>query len=247
MDWSHKNRTADTESPGRELNEFEPREFDDLPAERPMDSGDATGAPPPKRYKRELAFQAWQYLERHDPMVPLPHWIANYLRDVATAIIGDLGPRGSLSPASAHAALAIVGEQWPEHNPESVFAIINAWLDSDGPDGPKVDGRKAGAVRYIKKYMGNDPNVQVATVIEWYRKGQKSHKKALEKERTNGGLHREQENLADFEQAVAGNNTTCEELKLVEFDHAVSGEATNTDVKSMTALDQAIANKDWQA
>ncbi len=67
-------------------------------------------------------------------------------------------------------------EQWPEHHPESVFAIINAWVDPDRPGGPLVDGRKAGAVRYIVEYMGNDPNVLVDTVIEWYRKGQKAHK-----------------------------------------------------------------------
>lgn len=52
MDWLRKIGTADTESQGREPNEFEPREFDGLRPERPLDSGDATGAPTPKRYKR---------------------------------------------------------------------------------------------------------------------------------------------------------------------------------------------------
>lgn len=182
MDSSHKKRTGDTESPGREPNEFEPCEFDNLPAERPMDSGDVWGAPDvthakgAKRHKRELAFQAWQYLERHNSEMPLPKWVADYLCDVATTITGDIGPRGSLSPASAHAALGIVGEQWPEHHPESVFAIINGWADPDRLGGPLVDGRKEGAVLYIEECMDNDPNVLVATVIEWYRKGQKAHK-----------------------------------------------------------------------
>jgi len=182
MDRSHKKRAADTDSPGREPNEFEPHEFDDLPAERPMNSGDVWGAPDAtntlgaKRFKRELRFQAWQYLERHNPEMPFPKWVADYLRDVATTIAGDIGPRGSLSPASAHAALGIIGEKWPEHHPESVFSIINAWLDPDRLGGPLVDGRKAGAVRYIKQYMCNDPNILAETVIEWYRKGQKAHK-----------------------------------------------------------------------
>tara|TARA_R110002124_G_scaffold167131_10_gene334505 strand:+ start:351 stop:968 length:618 start_codon:yes stop_codon:yes gene_type:complete len=197
MDFSHKNGTADTESQGREPNEFEPREFDGLRPERPLDSGDATGAPTPKRYKRELAFQAWQYLERHDPNAPLPKWVADYLRDVATMITGDIGPRGSLSPASAHAALGIVGEQWPEHHPESVFVIINAWLDPDSPGGPTVDWRKAGAVRYIEEYMGNDPNVPVDKVIEWYRKGQKAQKRQRAEPSIN-----ECQNLVDFDAAI---------------------------------------------
>ncbi len=169
---------------GREPNKLTPqeravieKELGDFKPERPMDSHDATGAPSGKRYSREVAFRAWEYLERHDPAEPLPTWVSAYLRGVAGKVLGDLGPLGSLSPASAHAALGLVGEQWPKHHPESVFAIINAWLDPDCPGGPLVDGRKAGAVRYIEEYMGNDPNVQVDTVIEWYRKGQKAHKR----------------------------------------------------------------------
>lgn len=169
---------------GTEPNELTPqeraafeKELGDFQPERPMDGDDATGAPSGKRYSREVAFRAWEYLERHDPAQPLPTWVSAYLRSVAGKVLGDLGPLGSLSPASAHAALGLAGEQWPKHHPESVFAIINAWLDPDGPGGALVDGRKAGAVRYIEAYMGNDPNVQVDTVIEWYRKGQKAHKR----------------------------------------------------------------------
>lgn len=176
---------------GREPNELTPQErheLEDFQPERPMDSDDATGAPPgrkadrslSKRYARELAFQAWEYLGRHDPAKPLPTWVADYLREVGGKIIRDLGPLGSLSPASAHAALGIVGEQWPKHHPESVYAIIEAWRDPERPGGPLVDGRKAGAVRYIEEYMNNDTSVDPATVIEWYRKGQKLHKRATD-------------------------------------------------------------------
>lgn len=186
MDQSHETDSADTGPRGREPNEFKPQDFDGLPMERPMDSGDAWGAPPPpdptkrhqrSRYDRELALRAWEYLAQHDPDRPLPDWVAAYLREVATTITSELGPRGSLSPASAHAALGIVGEQWPEHHPESVYAIIEAWRDPDRPGGPLVDGRKAGAVRYIEQYMRKDRNVDVKTVIEWYRKGQKLRKR----------------------------------------------------------------------
>lgn len=185
MDKSHKQRVADTEAQGREPNEFEPLDFDGLPMERPMDSGDMSGAatpPDPKnphkraRYQREVALKAWEYLEHHNPDRPLPDWVAAYLRKVATSITSELGPRGSLSPASAHAALGVVGEQWPEHHPESVYAIISAWIDPDRPGGPLVNGRKAGAVRYIEEYMNGDRDVQLDTVIEWYRKGQKARK-----------------------------------------------------------------------
>lgn len=176
---------------GREPNKLTPqeratfeKELEDFQPEMPMDSDDATGAPTgrddkgvlSRRYTREAAFRAWEYLERHDPAQPLPNWVSAYLRDVAGKIFADLGPRGSLSPASAHAALGIVGEQWPDHHPESVYAIISAWIDPDRPGGPLVSGRKAGAVRYIEEFMGNDPNVQVDTVIEWCRKGQKPAK-----------------------------------------------------------------------
>ncbi|WP_201150521.1 hypothetical protein [Rhodovulum sulfidophilum] len=175
---------------GREPNKLTPqeraafeKELEDFQPEMPMDSDDATGAPTgrnnkgvlSRRYKREVAFRAWEYLERHDPAQPLPTWVSAYLRDVAGKILADLGPLGSLPPASAHAALGLVGEQWSKHHPESVYAIISAWIDPDQPGGPVVSGRKAGAVRYIEEYMGNDPNIQVKTVIEWYRKGQKSH------------------------------------------------------------------------
>ena len=177
---------------GREPNKLTPqeraafeKELEDFQPERPVDSDDATGAPTgrddkgvlSRRYTREAAFRAWEYLKRHDPAQPLPNWVSAYLRDVAAKILADLGPRGSLSPASAHAALGIVGEQWPDHHPESVYTIISAWIDADRPGGPLVSGRKAGAVRYIEEFMGNDPNVQVDTVIEWYRKGQKAAKK----------------------------------------------------------------------
>lgn len=185
MDRSHNQRVADTEAQGREPNEFEPLEFDGLPMERPMDSEDAWGAPTPpdlgkphqrSRYGRELALRAWEYLAQHDPDRPLPEWVAAYLRKVATSITSELGPRGSLSPATAHAALGIVGEQWPEHHPESVYAIISAWIDQDRPGGPLVSGRKAGAVRYIEEYMEGAREVHVDSVIEWYRKGQKARK-----------------------------------------------------------------------
>lgn len=177
---------------GREPNKLTPqelvafeKELGDVQPERPMDSDDSTGAPtgrndkgvPSRRYTREVAFRAWEYLERHDPAQPLPTWVSAYLSSVAGKILADLGPRGSLSPASAHAALGIVGEQWPDHHPESVYAIISAWIDPDRPGGPLVSGRKAGAVRYIEEYMGDDPNVSPEAVIEWYRKGQKAAKK----------------------------------------------------------------------
>jgi hypothetical protein len=108
---------------GREPNELTPQErceLEDFQPEGPMDSDDATGAPPgrtadgslSKRYARELAFLAWEYLARHDPAKPLPTWVAEYLREVAGKIVGELGPLGSLSPASARAAIGIVGEQW---------------------------------------------------------------------------------------------------------------------------------------
>lgn len=164
---------------GREPNEFEPHELEDFEPERPMSSSEATGAPTPDRYNRELAFRAWEYLGGHDAARPLPTWVADYLREVAAKIQDDLGPRGGLSPASAHAALGLVGEQWPEHHPESVFAIIDAWIDPDRPGGPLVNGRKAGAVRYIEQYMDGDRDVSPETVIEWYRKGQKANKKSL--------------------------------------------------------------------
>lgn len=129
------------------------------------------------RYDRELAFQALRYLANHNAAKPLPTWVADYLRGVAAKLIDDLGPLGSLSPASAHAALGIVGEQWPRHHPEAVYAVIQSWIDPDRPGGPLVNGRKAGAVRYIKDYMGDDPNVSPERVIEWYRKGQKAQKR----------------------------------------------------------------------
>ncbi len=169
---------------GREPNKLTPqesvafqKELEDFQPEKPMDSDDATGAPSGKRYSREVAFRAWEYLERHDPAKPLPTWVSAYLRDVAGRVLTDLGPLGSLSPASAHAAIGMVGEQWPSHHPDSVYSIISAWIDPDRPGGPLVSGRKAGAVRYIEKYMKNDPNARVDTVIEWYRKGQKAAKK----------------------------------------------------------------------
>lgn len=162
---------------GREPNEFEPNELEDFEPEKPMSSDDAIGAPTQDRYNRELAFRAWEYLARHKSSRPLPSWVADYLRDVAGKVLADLGPRGSLSPASAHAALGLVGEKWPKHHPESVYAIINAWIDPDRPGGPLVSGRKAGAVRYIDEYMDGGRNVSPETVIEWYRKGQKAHKR----------------------------------------------------------------------
>ncbi len=178
---------------GNEPNELTPqeraafeKELEDFQPERPMDSEDATGAPIgrsdkgvlSRRYAREEAFLAWEYLESHDPAQPLPTWVSAYLRDVAGKVLGDLGPLGSLSPSSAHAALGLVGEQWPKHHPESVYAIISAWIDPIRPGGPLVSGRKAGAVRYIEEYMDGDRDVQVDKVIEWYRKGQKARKKS---------------------------------------------------------------------
>ena len=168
---------------GREPNKLTPqelaafeKEIGEFQPEKPMSSDEATGAPSGKRHSREVAFRAWEFLERHDPAQPLPTWVSAYLRSVAGKLLADLGPRGSLSPASAHAALGIVGEQWPDHHPESVYAIISAWIDPDRPGGPLVSGRKAGAVRYIEEYMGDDPHVSPETVIEWYRKGQKARK-----------------------------------------------------------------------
>jgi hypothetical protein len=173
--------SRDTERQGREPNELKPL-LDEIAAaqpEPPMDSDDATGAPPgidkngrpSKRYKREMAFKAWTYIARHDPALPLPHWVAEYLTSVAPKIVNELGPRGSLSPASAHSALGLVGVQWPEHHPNSVYSIINAWVENG-----LVDGRKAGAVKYIEEYMGNDREVPPDRVIEWYRNGQKAFK-----------------------------------------------------------------------
>jgi hypothetical protein len=180
MDQSHETDFADTGPQGRRPNTLTPQDFDGLPMERPMDSGDTWGAPPdPKkpnqrsRYDRELAVRAWDYLAQHDADRPLPSWVTDYLRKVAVAIKADIGPRGSLSPASAHAALRIVGEQWPEHHPESVYAIIQGWIDAS-----VVNGRKAGAVRYIEEHMDGDRSVLVETVVEWYRKGQKLRKAA---------------------------------------------------------------------
>ena len=128
----------------------------------------------------------------HSATQPLPSWVAEYLQGVAAKILGDLGPHGSLSPASAHAALRLVGEQWPQHHPESVYSIIRAWIDAG-----RVDGRKAGAVRYIEEYMGNDRNVPPKKVIEWYRKGQKAERQA-----SLDSLTAEEENLVAFDHAI---------------------------------------------
>lgn len=128
---------------GREPNEFEPHELEDFEPEKPMSNGDATGAPTPGRYDRELAFRAWEYLAKHEAARPLPTWVVDYLRDVARKMLGDLGPLGGLSPASAHAALGLVGEQWPKHHPESVFAIIRAWIDPDRTGGPLVNSSRS--------------------------------------------------------------------------------------------------------
>lgn len=168
---------------GSKLNELTPQVFDDVHPEKPMDSGDAIGAPTEKRYKRELAFRAWKHIARHDSAQALPNWIAEYLQDVATKILGDFGRSGGLSPASAHAALGLVGKQWPQHHPEIVYLIISRWMEPElGTGQAVVDGRKAGAVLYIKEYMDDDPDVQVSTVIEWYKKGQKVYKRDMEKD-----------------------------------------------------------------
>ena len=185
---------------GSETNKFEHHIFDGVHPEKPMGDGDSTGAPTKKRYDRELAFRAWKQIAKHDSAQPLPNWIADYLQEVATKLLGDLGPLGGLSPASAHAALGLVGEQWPRHHPESVYHIIQCWLQPTlKTHKAVVDGRKAGAVLYIKEYMDNDPDAQVSTVIEWYKKGQRAHKKHFLKDERETNL----ENLVEFDQMIA--------------------------------------------
>lgn len=141
--------------------------------ERPMDSADATGAPSPgKRYNRELVYRAWIYLADHNPNDRLPDWVAEYLQKVAKGIVDNLGPRGGLSPASAHVAIDLVGQQWPEHHPEKVFMIMQRWIDG-GADQPPIT-RKAAAVRYIKEHMNNDENVKWKHVVHRFKEGKKA-------------------------------------------------------------------------
>lgn len=161
----------DTKQQRFEGYELDPK-FHGAYIDKPMNDGDATGAPTAKRYKRELAHKAWKYLQTHNATSPLPDWVDEYLKGVATSILGDLGPQGGLSPPSAHAALGLVGQQWPEHHPDKVFMVINNWRQQN----PKLS-RKAGAVRYIEEHLSNDPNVKHETVVEWYRQGQKTAKR----------------------------------------------------------------------
>lgn len=136
--------------------------------ERPMNSGDATGAPTPgKRHDREVAYRAWVHLTKHDPNEMLPDWVLEYLRSVAGRLVESLGENGGLSPAAAHAAINMVGEGWPDHPAEKVHMIMRRWMESEGM------GRKAAAVRYIEEHMGDDKNVPHSFVINKYKKGRK--------------------------------------------------------------------------
>ena len=143
--------------------------------EKPMRSGDATGAPTyekedTRRYERELAYRAWLYLAEHEPKDLLPDWVAEYLREVSRRLLGSLGAKGALSAAAAHAAINMVGEQWPDHHEEKVHMIMRRWMEDDGMT------RKAAAVRYIEEYMGGDKQVSHEFAVNKYKKGQKAAK-----------------------------------------------------------------------
>lgn len=141
--------------------------------ERPMNSGDATGAPTYKkgdtrRYDREVAYQAWLYLAEHEASEVLPDWVSEYLRGVSRRLLDGLGQKGGLSPAAAHAAINMIGEKWPDHSEERVYMILRRWMEDEGMS------RKAAAVRYIEEHMCNDKEVPHTFVINKYKKGRKA-------------------------------------------------------------------------
>lgn len=137
--------------------------------EKPMSSGDATGAPTPgKRHDREVAYRAWVHLTLHEPNEMLPDWVSEYLRGVAVRLLESPGENGGLSPTAAHAAINMVGERWPDHPAEKVHMIMRRWMEDEGMS------RKAAAVRYIEEHMGDDKHVPHTFVINKFKKGGKA-------------------------------------------------------------------------
>jgi hypothetical protein len=140
--------------------------------ERPLSADDAFGAPSGKRYEREVARRAWEYINHHlDRSRPLPDWVADYLQMVARRVQENLGPQGGLSREAADLAIGIDGKAWAKHIPEAVYLTIQAWRDKG-----EVSGPKEGATRYVRKVM-KDETVPNSRVIDLYKRGKRSVEK----------------------------------------------------------------------
>lgn len=161
---------------GRETANLPPEVLDELAklgaAEEPLSSNDMTGGIPPDRFRRHIALSAWQYiLEYGSSVEPLPDWVVDYLKSVASRITENLGPKGALSREGASSALGIDGKAWPEHSAIVVYLAMQEWIDDD--DCPEITGPKSAAAKYICERMSENRNARSSTLIRLYKEGKR--------------------------------------------------------------------------
>ena len=141
-------------------------------AERPVSSDDMTGGVPPERFRRHLALSAWQFISDYgSAKEPLPDWVLDYLKTVASQIGDSLSPKGALSREDASSVLGIDGKAWPEHSPVVVYLAMQEWIDGD--NWPAVTGPKSAATRYIEERMSGDRNALTSTLVRLYKEGKR--------------------------------------------------------------------------
>lgn len=161
---------------GREPANLPPEVLDEMAkygaAEKPLSSEDMTGGVPPERFRRHLALKAWSYISEYgSAKEPLPDWVIDYLKSVASHISENLSKKGALHREHASSALGIDGKAWPKHPPIDVYLAMQEWIDGDA--WPDVTGPEGAAVLYIQERMSGDRSTRPATIVRLFKEGKR--------------------------------------------------------------------------